>query len=401
MNAEIKNKISECGLPIVIYGASTVGEVLADELARNNIQVSVFCDYNINKAGKYFCGKEVIHISQLKERYPRAFFIISAAEIIEVRKKLEESGYFDYMSGSAILEEINVYERDYGKPSEFVEYTVSTCINCHKNLLEKESLFARSIDFIITQKCSLKCRDCSNLAQYYKNPENFEEKKLYKEIDRLCSLFDQINEIRLIGGEPFMHPKACEIANYLAGKKVIGKVVIFSNGTLPFNENMTSLLKDPKILILFSDYGNALSRNLSKNEEICMAEDIAFLTTKLEGWVDCCSMAPHGGSAQEIRQKFMECCSKNVFSAAQGKLYRCPFLANAFQLKGIPDRKEDYLDFMEETIDTNEMKEKIKNFLFFKDNMLSCDFCNGRPLTAPADVEPAVQLKEAVEYGSY
>lgn len=57
MNAEIKNKISECGLPIVIYGASTVGEVLADELARNNIQVSVFCDYNINKAGKYFCGK--------------------------------------------------------------------------------------------------------------------------------------------------------------------------------------------------------------------------------------------------------------------------------------------------------------------------------------------------------
>lgn len=79
-----------------------------------------------------------------------------------------------------------------------------------------------------------------------------------------------------------MHPKACEIANYLAGKKVIGKVVIFSNGTLPFNENMTSLLKDPKILILFSDYGNALSRNLSKNEEICMAEDIAFLTTKLK-----------------------------------------------------------------------------------------------------------------------
>lgn len=59
------------------------------------------------------------------------------------------------------------------------------------------------------------------------------------------------------------------------------------------------------------------------------------------------------------------------------------------------------MDFMEETIDTNEMKEKIKNFLFFKDNMLSCDFCNGRPLTAPADVEPAVQLKEAVEYGSY
>ena len=401
MNSEIKNKILECKIPIIIYGASTVGEVLLDELERNKIEVSAFCDYNINKAGKYFCGKEVIHISKLKERYAKAFFIITAAEIIEVQKKLEEFGYYDHMSGSAILEEINVYDREYGKPSEFVEYTVSTCINCHKNLLEKERLFARSIDLIITQKCSLKCRDCSNLAQYYKKPENFDEKELYKEIDRLCDLFDQINEIRLIGGEPFMHPKACEIAGYLAAKEVIGKVVIFSNGTLLFTEKMIPLLRNPKILILFSDYGDSLSRNLSKNEEICTMENIAFLTTKLEGWVDCSGMAAHGGSEQEIKGKFAECCSKNVFSAAQGKLYRCPFLANAFQLKGIPDRKEDYIDFMKEPVENVQMKEKIKEFLFFKDNMLSCDFCNGRPLTAPANVEPAVQLKEPVSYMRY
>lgn len=398
MKDEIKRKIRECGEPVIIYGASTVGEVLLDELTQNDILVSCFCDYNVNKAGTVFCGKNVIHTSQLKESFSQAFFIISAAEIIDVQRELGELGYHDYMSGSAILEDINIYDREYSKPAEFVEYTVSTCMNCHRNYLEGERLFARSIDLIITQRCSLRCRDCSNLAQYYIRPENFEEEEIYKEIDRLCSLFDQINEVRLIGGEPFMHPKASEIADYLAGKENIGKVVIFSNGTISFTDKMISFLKNPKIVILFSDYGKDLSRNLWKNEQICESENITYVSTPITGWVSCCSMLPHGGTEQEIQRKFLNCCSKNVYSVAQGKLYRCPFLANAFQLKGIPDREEDYVDFMEDAID---IKDRIKGFLVGKDNMLSCDFCNGRPLTASADVEPAVQLKEPVAYKRY
>lgn len=39
-----------------------------------------------------------------------------------------------------------------------------------KSLEEKDAVILNSIDFIVTERCSLRCRDCSNLMQYYKNP---------------------------------------------------------------------------------------------------------------------------------------------------------------------------------------------------------------------------------------
>ena len=32
----------------------------------------------------------------------------------------------------------------------------------------------RSIDLMITTRCSLKCESCSNLMQYFESPQNYE-----------------------------------------------------------------------------------------------------------------------------------------------------------------------------------------------------------------------------------
>ena len=42
-----------------------------------------------------------------------------------------------------------------------------------------------------------------------------------------------------------------------------------------------------------------------------------------------------------------------------GKMYRCPFSANAHNINAIPYAKEDVIDLLDESIDKIHMKEKI------------------------------------------
>ena len=68
-------------------------------------------------------------------------------------------------------------------------------------------LNVKSIDVQITEKCSLKCKDCSNLMQYYQKPIDTEQGLLFKSIDKIMNCVDQLDEFRVLGGDPFMYKK--------------------------------------------------------------------------------------------------------------------------------------------------------------------------------------------------
>ena len=59
-----------------------------------------------------------------------------------------------------------------------------------------------------------------------------------------------------------------------------------------------------------------------------------------------------------------------------GKLFTCPFIANARNLKAIPDNKADYVDLL--SGDTN-IKSKIRKLVKMKNFFPGCDYCDGRP----------------------
>ena len=64
--------------------------------------------------------------------------------------------------------------------------------------LKKEKLFLNSIDLVLTEKCSLKCKDCSNLMQYYAKPIDEDFDLLMKSIEKLFGTVGHIREIRII-----------------------------------------------------------------------------------------------------------------------------------------------------------------------------------------------------------
>ena len=69
-------------------------------------------------------------------------------------------------------------------------------------------------------------------------------------------------------------------------------------------------------------------------------------------------------------------CATALYTLLSGKLYTCPFIANASNLKAIPDNKADYVDLFSEKGD---LRNKIKKLVKMKHFFPACDFCDGRP----------------------
>ena len=64
---------------------------------------------------------------------------------------------------------------------------------CNKDTyITNNVLKLKSIDVQITEKCSLKCKDCSNLMQYYKKPIDADFEILTKSIDKILNAVDLI-----------------------------------------------------------------------------------------------------------------------------------------------------------------------------------------------------------------
>ena len=49
---------------------------------------------------------------------------------------------------------------------------------------DKEKLFIQSLDLVLTEKCSLKCKDCSNLMQFYAKPVDEDFNQLVESLDK-------------------------------------------------------------------------------------------------------------------------------------------------------------------------------------------------------------------------
>lgn len=65
-------------------------------------------------------------------------------------------------------------------------------------------VYVRQVEAVMTTKCSLKCRDCANLMQYYRNPYDIDFSMLSMSLCNFLDRIDEIGTVVLVGGEPFL-----------------------------------------------------------------------------------------------------------------------------------------------------------------------------------------------------
>ena len=409
MNTIVKykcvEKLKSQGDPIIIVAAVNEVEAILKSCEIKGIKVAGICDSEKRKSLEKFSGKQVYHTPSLPQIHPKARFIIASQHIQECAEQLIGLGYNEFYSGLELLKDFNVEEHTYNLSTNYMKSKVAVWEKTHEYYFNDTQIYMRSLDIMLTTKCSLKCRNCSNLMQYYKNPEHTEYEKIISALNVLDKNVDTISEFRIIGGEPLMNKDWANIVNKLTDYNDAAEIFIYTNATIAPKENQLESFKGKKVNFIITDYGK-LSKNIERMIENLEKFDISYKREPANDWVDCSRIKHHKRPLPQLEEVFKQCCVKYLYTLLHGKLYRCPFIANAANLNAIPDNPANYVDLFSKTKDTNqEIQRLIKVAKFFP----GCDFCVGRPYDATSKVgydgkgtiEAGIQAPAVLPYKEY
>jgi len=380
---------------VIIYPAGKAGKIIFEMLKFIGVEVKYFCDQNLS--GKY-CEIDIIPPEKMMELYGDCDIVISSSgHYFELMKYLNENDIKNVYDVCDLVNDVNIRSNIIENDESYINI-----MDSYKNILEyykSEGLNWPSLDLVITEKCSLKCEKCSNLMQYYQKPENYKIEEITKSVDNILECIDTIKELRLIGGEPFMNKELYKVIDLYSEEKKIESIIIFTNGTIiPDERNMESL-KNKKIKLYITDYGK-LSKNINELIKKLKDKNINYFLNKLEKWNLFPELKERKCSNEQIKQMYVECCCKTLLTVIKGKLFCCPFLANAENIKAIPSFENEYVDCNGNDIDINDLKGKIKFMLFEKEYFKGCSYCGGRT-GQEVQIEPAVQINNPLEYVRY
>ncbi len=410
MTSQLKTNCIESlkkdGPPIIIVAAVQESEAVLNSCKNHNIKVSAFCDSIKGKTSNLFCGLKIIHTPSLPDHYKKARFIIASQHIQDCIEQLTALGFDDFYSPLELIENYKVNENKHIITNSYMEARLTVCKNSHRMFLDNEDkTYMRSLDVMITTRCGMKCEGCSNLMQYYTEHKNFDHDEILNSIDLIKNNVDQISEFRLIGGEPLMNKSWAKIANSISLRNPENEIFIYSNGTIAPKDEQLESFQGKKISFIITEYGK-LSRNLDKLHYQLKKYNINFVSNPATHWVDCSNIRHHKRTNSELEEVFKQCCVKYLYTLLHGKLYRCPFIANAANLKAIPDNPANYVELKPNDKD---IKKKIRRLIKVAKFFPACDFCDGRPYDATSStgydgkgiIEAGIQVSEPISYKQY
>jgi len=410
---------SQSKAPIVIFGADICGRLIARYLARIGVNVDFFIDNNSNKCGHPLEGLSVNTSQMLTELPLNTIFLVASTYYNDIFNQLNELGFSYIYPIFELLREIpeadiislpSVAGEVHGRGNfsrDFPLHAVSNMINSQESFLSSQTLFIRSVDVIITERCTLKCKDCANLMQYYEKPVNVSTHLILNSFADLDAVADKINEIRIIGGEPLVNSDFDIIIRHAASMTSVNKVVVYTNGTIvPSDEKLLSLSPYKDKLFFFLTNYEGLSHKISNLIDSLNRHNLANNCQDAYGWTECGSIGQRNRSESENQIIFQNCCAKNFISLSDSRLYRCPFSANISRLNGMPTalHEADSFDLIgSSSLPTNLLEKKkvaLYDYLYNIKSLNACDFCAGRTYGDP-EIKPGIQAKKALTYSRY
>jgi organic radical activating enzyme len=374
---------------VVLYGFGITGKWLS-----SITKTKFIVDTDIKKWGDSFNGVSVVSPSSLSELDPNNdLVVVTVVDIFDVIPLLNHYGV-NWVSLAEIIntEQISIENNTTKESDEFLKYSIDTVLKCQRAFLSENSFYLRSVDLVITEKCTLKCRDCANLMQFYETPIDYTAADVVAGIKSLSKNADFIHEVRIIGGEPFLNKNIYDIIDEVSLIENINRIVIYTNGMIPPKEERLEKFRASKLLFSITDYAE-LGRNLAKTIEVVKKFGIPYRVHPPEHWTDSGRLVDEVNDIEEAKSLFAKCCGKNLYTLIGPKLYRCPFAANADQLKAIPEHSSNY-------VYASEQKPMLKEFSYGIDFIDACRFCPGRSFDSPI-ITPAIQSKKPIPYKKY
>ncbi|MCM1302703.1 MAG: radical SAM protein [Lachnospiraceae bacterium] len=392
---EISEKIRNAlqGKKIVIYGAGATGKALADVFAQLNIKIAFYVD---RKSGdiKEINGIPVFGVEKLQQHNEKNILVIVSIDtqlFLEFQDEIERN-INKFCPQSVVIP----YGRDlilalrYGICRDrFLsghEFEIVECINCgaenrrceifdeylkklaSKSVLDKSGYklkYNKFFGYILSNICSLKCKHCCEMVPYYNEKAFVKADVVVENCRKIADACQFTMYIELIGGEPFLHPEIAYILEELLKIDDVGYVKIFTNGTVVPDAQLCKVLKNPRIVVVWSNYQDTLQGilldNVNKTREIFAKEGIKYIYSMSKTWLDFSSFDYVNKSEEDLENDFEDCFIANCHRLFEGVLYRCPHQYAAARLNKIDVGENDCVN-IEECASLEELSEKLYHF---------------------------------------
>jgi hypothetical protein len=392
---EFSEKVLRSKENLVLYGGGQTGRRMFSILKLLGFKITAILDRK-PELGKSYEGVPFINPDKFDD-FSAVVIICTINDFVSVTEYLQRMGFknilpcFFYMfdtsgkAGNAVSMELfehylsNPYDWLLSPPPENILY---------------------SVDLPITMRCSLRCKDCSNLMQYFARPENADFETMRQSLSRLLAAIDVCCEIRILGGEPFVNKELCKYITMLeAYSNKYDWITVFTNGTILPDDQMLAVLQNERLLVKISNYGITLQK-INALAELFDRYGILYSIGDVTDWQDCGGLRNYGRTNADNECVLKACCVGNVPAIVDGKLFRCPYSGNLWNLRGIPNNAHEFVDLLNGNFSDNDIRKNVSKLLT-ANTLKACNFCGGRPLDGSNAIPAARQADKPLAYTLY
>lgn len=395
-------KISKSVRPVVIFGAGRAGWYIMKVLEHFNVPIAAFSANDPDNPNTYF-DYPVLSPDDIAEKFPDAhvflgLFIPDTASAISEQFQHLGFQHVHYDTAAFLFVYFvavagRICDREILANSVHILFENYKEGTIHYGSTRENYFVSPFVTSVITQKCSLRCRDCAQLIPYYKDPVHFSVESIINDLKQYAKAFDVVPEISLHGGEPFLHPDIDVICREAAAIPNIVFISFITNGTVVLPEDELQQLSACGADVHQSGgYGHLSRKRVALTEAFrrhSIYSDIMFCSPT-EMWTQAPPHSKRGRSAAVNNEIYKTCTSsKTCCQIMNGELHRCSLSMHGTHQGLFPKYEDDFVRLHEPDMPDGILTTKIREFLERDQALAVCDYCDP---DGGMVVPPAIQL---------
>lgn len=372
-------------MKISIFGAGSAGKYLCDEIMLNTNEITVLAFVDNFVEGKYrnICIYKPDEFFSCVAKEVDAIFIAAGAQktlktMIDICLKNDFSNLY-MMHDIAGKCRLPLFRNGAVIDSRIRKLRFSE---------EKPSLHYFEVP--VTDNCNLNCKGCLFASNLISNVSHVPYEDLWKDARRMSELFYDVPWIRILGGEPLMHPNIIEILECYREYFPDSEVDLCTNGLLipKMEEKFWECIKKNRISIHVSGYKPTYAQ-LNRIDVILREREIPYVILKREKFLKYYTSKPEN----DMENSFQECIASGCYEVYRGKISSCSAVIafehfnEKFHSEYVITEEEDWFDIQKEGFDAWKVKKKLEMPSY------CCKYCNVNKMVSfdwdysPKDVE--------------
>ena len=190
--------------------------------------------------------------------------------------------------------------------------------------VEDNKVFTRAIEINAVHHCNLSCRGCSHSAPI--SSKKINDPKTIKEDLTYLAKYLKCETVRIVGGEPLLHPKLDELLKVIKQSNICENICLVTNGILLDKINNDALLNIDKIEISLYPIQQEIINKI--NQEAIKLKNAGKKVTILEYSSFREAISRLKTDDKNIINRIYDTCQIAHFlrciTIENGRLYRCP-----------------------------------------------------------------------------